>query len=61
MRDAGCLLLLPGGREIALAACMLCVWLMSQSDRAAWVSTIVCLVLGTGVAYSARWRTRVKA
>jgi amino acid transporter len=54
-------LLLPGGREIAVATCLLCVWLMSQSDRAAWVSTIVCLVLGAGVAYAARWRRRAKA
>jgi amino acid transporter len=50
-------LLLPGGREIAVATCLLCVWLMSQSDRAAWVSTILCLSLGAGVAYASR-RTR---
>jgi amino acid transporter len=54
-------LLLPGGREIAAATCLLCVWLMLQSDRAAWLSTIACLLLGAGAAYAARWRTRVKA
>jgi amino acid transporter len=54
-------LLLPGGREIAIATCLLCLWLMLQSDHAAWVSTLVCLILGAGAAYGARWRARVKA
>jgi hypothetical protein len=47
-------LLLPGGREIAVATCLLCLWLMVQSDRSAWLSTITCLLLGAAVAYAAR-------
>jgi amino acid transporter len=51
-------LLLPGGREIAAATCLLCVWLMLQSDRAAWLSTIACLLLGAAAAYAARVQPR---
>jgi amino acid transporter len=47
-------LLLPGGREIAVATCVLCVWLMLQSDRATWVSATACLILGACVAYGSQ-------
>ncbi len=33
-------LLLPGGGAIAVAATLLCLWLMAQADRAAWVSAL---------------------
>jgi len=39
-------LLLPGGMWVAMAATGLCVWLMTQADRAAWVSTLWCVVSG---------------
>ena len=42
-------LLLPGGLWIALAATGVCLWLMTQADRAAWVSTVWCLAVGLGV------------
>ncbi len=42
-------LLLPGGLWGGVGATMLCVWLMSQVDRAAWVATLWCLVVGLGV------------
>ncbi len=52
-------LLLPGGREIAIAACLLCAWLMSQSDRSAWTAALACLTLGGIVA--AAWRAKPPA
>ena len=39
-------LLLPGGGVIAFAAVVLCVWLMTQADRAAWGAALACLTLG---------------
>ena len=42
-------LALPGGLWIAVASTALCIWLMTQSDRTAWVSALVCLVLGFAV------------
>ena len=49
-------LLLPAGGAMAAASICLCIWLMIQSDRAAWVSTLWCLGLGAivGVAYRPR-------
>jgi amino acid transporter len=41
-------LLLPGGSGIAVAALLLCLWLMLQSDGSAWMATSVCLLLGAG-------------
>jgi amino acid transporter len=45
---------LPGGMAIAIAATVVCVWLMTQSDRAAWVSALWCV--GVGVAIGAVYR-----
>ena len=39
-------LLLPGGSCTAIAATGLCVWLMTQADRGAWVATLWVLALG---------------
>ena len=39
-------LMLPGGLWMALAASALCVWLMTQADRGAWVSALCCLAFG---------------
>ncbi len=39
-------LLLPGGMVVAWSASLLCVWLATQADRAAWVSALWCLALG---------------
>ena len=48
-------LMLPGGAAIAVAACVLCVWLMLQSDRSAWIAAVVCLLVGAAIgAASAR-------
>jgi amino acid transporter len=52
-------LLLPGGREIAIAACLLCAWLMLQSDRSAWLAALACLTLGGVVATA--WRAKPPA
>ena len=48
-------LLLPGGMAVAIAATALCIWLMTQADRAAWVSALWCLGLGLAAAL---WRPR---
>jgi amino acid transporter len=45
-------LFLPGGLGIAIVATLLCLWLMLQADRAAWISALWCLALG-GVVYLA--------
>jgi amino acid transporter len=37
---------LPGGEAIAVAATGLCVWLMFQSDRAAWLAALGCIGVG---------------
>jgi amino acid transporter len=37
---------LPGGFAIAVAATLLCCWLMTQSDLAAWESALACLLVG---------------
>ena len=37
---------LPGGAWIAVAATVLCVWLMTQADRTAWTSTLWVLAVG---------------
>jgi amino acid transporter len=42
-------LMLRGGETIALVATLLCLWLMTQSDAAAWVSALWCLALGAAV------------
>ncbi len=42
-------LVLPGGLWVAVAASALCVWLMTQADRAAWISALWCLALGVAV------------
>lgn len=39
-------LMLPGGRAMAFAAAFLCIWLMFQVDRAAWISALGCLAVG---------------
>ena len=51
-------LMLPGGLWIATAATMLCLWLMTQADHAAWMSALSCIALGVviGAAYAARRR-----
>ena len=50
-------LMLPGGLALACAATLLCVWLMTQADRAAWVSALWCLGLGA-IVYLAASRSR---
>ncbi len=52
-------LLLPGGGAAAVAATLLCLWLMTQADRAAWAATLGCLALG-GLAYLAFGRGKVR-
>ncbi len=47
-------LTLPGGGAIAVAATLLCVWLMTQADRAAWISALWCLGIGAVVALMSR-------
>ncbi len=49
-------LMLPGGLWIAAASMLLCVWLMTQADRAAWVSSLWCLAAGliVGVVFARR-------
>jgi amino acid transporter len=42
-------LLLPGGLPIAAVSTLLCLWLMTQSDRGAWVSSLWCLAVGAAV------------
>jgi amino acid transporter len=42
-------LLLRGGAWIAVVATLLCLWLMTQSDMAAWVSALWCLAVGVAV------------
>jgi APA family basic amino acid/polyamine antiporter len=37
---------LPGGLAIAIAATTLCLWLLTQADRAAWLASLWCLALG---------------
>ena len=52
-------LLLPGGRAIAVATICLCLWLMIQSDQAAWVSALWCLAFGAFVNIAYRLRRSV--
>ncbi len=42
-------LMLPGGLAIGFAAAFLCIWLMLQVDRAAWVSALFCLAAGAAL------------
>lgn len=49
-------LLLPGGGTIAVATVFLCIWLMIQSDRVAWMSALWCLVFGAIVNIAYRLR-----
>ncbi len=50
-------LMLPGGLAVGWAATLLCLWLMIQADRAAWVSALWSLALGAVVLACGRRRS----
>jgi len=45
---------LPAGGAIAVAATLLCIWLMLQSDRAAWAAAWGCIAMGAVIFFFAR-------